>query len=401
MFTSDYITFMLLTGSILLLWMHVGFMLVEFGYGKPKHLGNAIIKHILIVSVSTLAFLFVGYGFMFGTDLYDGLIGTPNFGFWIINRKTENIQFFILFQVMLATLTPAIMSGVIGNRMKLQAILLYSFVASALIFPIVGHWSWGGGWLSHLPVAFHDFGGASIIHITGGCLGLIASLLLGPRLGRYRIGKVPLKVENRVSYTLSGLFFIVSAWLGLLSGVGFSLDGISNVSFYHHILFASIISAVMSSVSALILSYILNKKIRRTLGIKGAIAGLVSISAGCDVVSLWSAAIIGLITGIVVTLSIDLFKKKLHVDDKIGAISVHAVSGILGVLLTGFFSGKTGLLFGFGSAQLISQSIGVVCTLSWALIIGLFSLEMIKLYTGLRLSAKDELKDVDSSLRDS
>lgn len=400
MFSSNYITFMLLTGSILLLWMHIGFLLVEFGYGKPKHLGFAIIKHLLIISVSTLVFLFIGYGLMFGNDLYDGLIGSPNFTFWNIKQTTEKTQFFILFQVLIATLIPAIMSGVIGNRMKLLAILLYSFVASAVIYPVVGHWSWGGGWLKHLSVPFHDFGGASIIHITGGCLGLIASLLIGPRLGRYRIGKVPLKVENRVSYTLSGLFFIVSAWLGLLSGVGFSLDGISNISFYHHILIASIIAAVMSSVSAIGLSFVLHKKIRKTLGVKGAIAGLVSVSAGCDVVSLWSAAVIGILTGIIVTFSIDLFKKKLHIDDKTGAISVHAISGILGVLLTGFFSEKTGLLYGFGTAQFVSQGIGVVCTLSWTMIVGLFALELIKLNVGLRLSGKDELKDVESSFVD-
>ncbi len=378
---------MLLSG-ILVFFMQAGFTLVESGMTRSKNAVNIAMKNVLDICVGSLTYWIVGYSLMYG-DTSNGWF------FWSGLFQGEGADLF--FQTMFAATAATIVSGAIAGRTKYSTYIIFSLVMTAVIYPISGGWQWQGeGWLTEL--GFIDFAGSSIVHSVGGWAALVAAILVGPRIGKFVDGKVfPIPGHNQIMATL-GVFILWLGWFGFNGGSQLAWGGADAVGASNVVLITNL-SAAAGGLAALITTWIWYGKPHLAQTLNGALAGLVSITAGCGNMSSGGAVLAGLIGGILVVFSIEIIEKKLKIDDAIGAVSVHGVVGAWGTLVIGLWGidgdKGIGLFNGGGASQLGSQAIGVLAYAVWAIVLSFIVLYTLKKTIGLRVSAEVEEKGLD------
>ena len=394
-----------LFAAVLVFLMQAGFAMLETGLTRAKNAANILMKNLMDFSIGSLVFWAVGYALMFGASKA-GLFGFS--GFFLGGTSaadaggadTASTFAFWLFQAMFAATAATIVSGSMAERTRFPAYMVYSVFVTALIYPIVGHWIWGGGWLSNLGPGFADFAGSTVVHSTGGWLGLVGAMVLGPRIGKYVKNGAGLTARAIPGHSLPlaslGVFILWFGWFGFNAGSTVAGTDLSIAL----IALNTNVAAAAGAVGALFTAWIWFRKPDPTFALNGAIAGLVSITAGCAYVAPAMAVLIGLLGGVLVVLAVELLDKVCKIDDPIGAVSAHGVCGAWGTLAVGLFAneaigGVSGLFFGGGLAQLGVQFVGVVAVFAWTMAVGFVLFSVIKAAMGLRVSREEELRGLD------
>jgi Amt family ammonium transporter len=389
--------------AFMVFFMQAGFALVEMGMTRAKNCINIIMKNLMDFAVGSLLFFFIGFGLMFGAT--NGFFGTTDFMLSGITGDSWDYTF-ILFQTVFAATAATIVSGAMAERTIFTSYLLYSVFITGIIYPISGSWAWGSlhngsGWLENLSTgAFIDFAGSTVVHSLGGWLALAGAMTIGPRKGKYtQDGRALAIPGHNIPLASLGVFILWLAWFGFNAGSTTVGDGsIGRIAFITNI------SAVVAAVTTMLASWVKFKKPDVTMSLNGALAGLVAITAGCANVNWMGAAIIGFVAGILVFYSILFFDIKLKIDDPVGAISVHGVCGAWGTIAVGFFGAEkvlgiaeanSGLFYGGGANQLISQLIGVGAFFAWAFGTGLILFKLIQKIAGLRVTPQEEYIGLD------
>lgn len=393
-------TIWVLVASALVFFMQAGFAMVETGFTRAKNAGNIIMKNLMDFSIGTPIFWLIGFGIMFGTN--NGFIG--NFDFMstgdysgILPAGVPFFAFFI-FQTVFCATAATIVSGAMAERTKFLSYCIYSAAISLVVYPVSGHWIWGGGWLSQ--IGFHDFAGSTAVHMVGGVAALIGAKILGPRIGKYGKNGKPKAIPGH-SLTLGalGVFILWFCWFGFNGGSTVSMEG-GAIESASKIFVTTNLAAACASVAVMIITWIRYKKPDVSMTLNGSLAGLVAITAGCDTVSPLSAAIIGVVAGFAVVFGIEFIDKVVKIDDPVGAVGVHAVNGALGTLLVGLLSDGTGTKFkglftGGGFEQLGIQAIGVGSVILWVVITMVIIFTIIKKTVGLRVTKHEEIVGLD------
>ena len=380
---------MLLSG-ILVFFMQAGFTLVESGMTSSKNAVNIAMKNLLDICVGSLTYWLVGYSLMYGDT-------TNGWFFWGGLFQGEGADLF--FQTMFAATAATIVSGAIAGRTKFETYAIFTLVMTAVIYPIAGGWQWqGSGWLTNL--GFIDFAGSSIVHGVGGFAALVAAYMVGPRIGKYVNGEtVPMPGHNQIIATL-GVFILWLGWFGFNGGSQLAWGGDDAVGASTVVLVTNL-AAAAGALGALITSWLYLKKSNLSMSLNGALAGLVSITAGCGNMTAGGAVMAGLIGGIIVVFSIEFIEKKLKIDDAIGAVSVHGIAGFWGTIVIGLWGvdGDTGIgLFnGGGASQFIAQLTGAVAYMVWAIVLSFIVFSALKYTIGLRVTEEEEIRGLDIS----
>ena len=380
---------MLLSG-ILVFFMQAGFTLVESGMTRSKNAVNIAMKNLLDICVGSISFWLIGYSLMYG-DTSNGWF------FWSGLFQGEGADLF--FQTMFAATAATIVSGAIAGRTKYTTYIIFSVVITAFIYPISGGWQWQGeGWLTKL--GFIDFAGSSIVHSVGGWAALVGAIMVGPRIGKFVNGKVlPIPGHNQILATL-GVFILWLGWFGFNGGSQLAWGGADAVGASNVVLITNL-AAAAGGLGALITTWIWYGKPNLAQTLNGALAGLVSITAGCGNMTDIGAFFAGLIGGIIVVFSIEIIEKKLKIDDAIGAASVHGVVGVWGTVVIGLWgiNGDTGIgLFnGGGASQLGVQALGALAYAVWAVVLSFIVFGILKATMGLRVSKEVEIEGLDIS----
>ena len=394
-----------LIGGILVFTMQAGFALVETGMTRAKNAANIMMKNLMDFAVGSIAFYCLGAALMFGASKLCGAIGWGGFGMPTLMGGEGCWDWtFFFFQTMFAATAATIVSGAVAERCEFKSYLIYSALVSMVVYPVTGHWMWGGlageasqGWIESL--GFHDFAGSTVVHSVGGWIALAGAIALGPRLGKYRHdGKAnPIPGHNLVMGTL-GVFLLWIGWFGF--NPASYTAGIGSIS---RVAMTTNLAACAGTVAALITAWVVMGKPDLTMALNGSLAGLVAITAPCDLVTPNAALLIGAIGGVLVVLSV-MFFDKIHVDDPVGAVSVHCVNGVWGTIAVGLFAAPealnygndmVGLFYGGGFKFLGVQLVGVSMTCFWAFGVGLAIFYTLKHFGILRVSSKTELKGLD------
>ncbi len=381
-----------LLAAFLVMFMQPGFAMVEAGFTRQKNTANILMKNLMDFSVGALVYWIIGYTIMYGESI-GGFIGTPSLffnsdGIGDYADKTD-----LLFQTVFAATAATIVSGAMAERTKFNAYVIFSLVITLIIYPISGHWKWGGGWLDQL--GFLDFAGSTIVHSVGAWVGLAGAITIGPRLGKYKNGKPTAIPGHNLALGALGVFILWFGWFGFNPGSQLGAAGEANTLAIAHIALTTNLSAAAGAVVAVLVAWSRYKRPSLSLGLNGALAGLVAITAGCDIVTPGAAVIIGAFAGLILVFSVELFDKVLKVDDPVGAISVHGVCGAFGTLAVGLFAVDGGLFYGGGLALLGAQAIGVIAVFAWAFIMGLILFKILKATNGLRVSKRIEEEGLD------
>jgi Amt family ammonium transporter len=384
----------LLITAFLVMFMQPGFAMVEAGFTRAKNTSNILMKNLMDFSIGSLTFWFIGYSIMYGGSLLGGLIGNPldkiffkSGGFGDYADMSD-----LLFQTVFAATAATIVSGAMAERTKFNAYIIFSIAVTLVIYPISGHWKWGGGWLDQ--IGFQDFAGSTIVHSVGGWLGLVGAAILGPRIGKYANGKPKAIPGHNLAYGALGVFILWFGWFGFNPGSELAATGGSTIAI-GHIAVTTNLAAAAGAITAMFVSWMKYKRPVFSLSLNGALAGLVAITAGCNAVSPAGAVAIGAIAGVVLIYSVILFDQFLKIDDPVGAISVHGVCGALGTLLVGVFSLDGGLFY-TGSFRLLGiQAVGVIAVAAWALGTGFILFKTLKATNGLRVSRRIEEEGLD------
>ncbi len=386
-------TVWMLLAAMLVFWMQPGFALCEAGFTQGKNTVNILMKNFVDFMLGSLLFFFVGFGFMFGSD-GAGFIGAPNWGDLSFYKGNLPVEGFLIFQTVFCATSATIVSGAMAERTKFSMYMIYSAFISLIIYPVEGHWTWGGGWLAEL--GFHDFAGSAIVHSVGGVLALIGAIALGPRRGKYgKDGKSRAIPGHSLALAALGVFILWLGWFGFNPGSQLAASGEVNRLAISHVFLTTNLAAAAGGTATLFLTWIKYGKPSLSMMLNGVLAGLVGITAGCDLVSPWGAVIIGLICGTVLVFSIEFFDHKLHIDDPVGASSVHGVCGILGTLMTGLLATDGGLFYGGGLHFFGIQCLGILVIDLWAAVCGFLLFFGIKKFAGLRVEARVEDEGLD------
>jgi len=388
-------TLWVLIAAVLVMLMQAGFAMVESGFTRGKNSVNILMKNLLDFSLGTLLFYLIGYNLMFGTDL-GGFLGKPTL--FYNDNGVDGIanQASLIFQTVFAATAATIVSGAIAERTKFSTYIVFTIIITAIIYPISGHWVWGGGWLSTLATPFHDFAGSTVVHSVGAWVGLAGAIVIGPRIGKYgKNGKVNAIPGHNLTLGALGVFILWFGWFGFNGGSQLAIGGEGNATAVASIFVNTNLSAAAGAIAAMTVTWIRHKKPGLSLSLNGALAGLVAITAGCDIVSPEASILIGIIAGVALVYSVEFFDKVLKIDDPVGAISVHGINGALGTIFVGFFATEGGLFYGGGTSLLISQLIGVLAVAAWALSLGFIMFYTLKKTIGLRASAKEETLGLD------
>jgi Amt family ammonium transporter len=387
-------TIWVLITTALVFFMQAGFALVEAGFTRSKNTTNILFKNLMDFVIGTIVFWAVGFGIMFGSK--NGFWGGIDLFDHHLYRTDMPDYAFLIFQTVFAATAATIVSGAMAERTKFNAYLMYSGVISMLIYPISGHWVWGGGWLSQMAVPFHDFAGSSVVHMAGGMAALIGAVFLGPRIGKYdKNGKAKAIPGHSMTLATLGVFILWIGWFGFNPGSQLAAAGEVNAKAISLIFVTTNIAAAGGAFSTMIYIWLQYKKPALSMTLNGALAGLVAITAGCDAVSPGGALIIGMLAGILVVISVEFFDKIVKIDDPVGAISVHGICGAFGTLMVGFFSTSQGVLYGQGGALLKSQAIGVVSIAAWVLAASTILFYVLKKFNGLRVEKRIEEEGLD------
>ena len=394
-FTVSIDTMWILVAAVLVMFMQPGFALVEAGFTRSKNTANILMKNLMDFSIGSLIFWLLGYTLMYGEDV-GGFVGKVSlfFGSNEINGVPDKAS--LMFQTVFAATAATIVSGAVAERTKFSAYLIFSIAITAIIYPISGHWVWGGGWLSSMSTPFHGFAGSTVVHSVGAWVGLAGAVVIGPRIGKYtKEGKARAIPGQNLALGALGVFILWFGWFGFNPGSQLAAAGSGNASAISHIFITTNLAAAAGAVAAMVVTWIKYKRPGLSLTLNGALAGLVAITAGCDVVSPGGAAIIGVLAGILLVFGVEFIDKVLKVDDPVGAISVHGLNGALGTIMVGLFSTDNGLFYGGGAAQLGSQLIGVLAVAAWAMGLGFVVFITLKKTIGLRVSKKIEEEGLD------
>lgn len=371
--------------------MQAGFAMVETGFTRAKNAGNIIMKNLMDFAVGTLVFWFIGFGLMFAGN--GPLVG--GLDLFLRGNYASSIpsSAFIIFQTVFCATAATIVSGAMAERTKFSAYLLYSLIISAVIYPISGHWIWGGGWLSQL--GFHDFAGSTAVHMVGGVAALVGAKILGPRIGKYdKNGRVRAIPGHNLTLGALGVFILWFCWFGFNGGSTLSMTG-DNILTAANIFVTTNIAAAAAATAVMIITWFRYKKPDVSMTLNGALAGLVAITAGCDLVSPEGAVGIGVIAAFVLVFGIEFIEKVLKIDDPVGAIGVHGLCGAAGTILTGVFAVDGGLLYGGGASLLGVQTLGVIAVAAWVGLTMFFIFNIIKKTIGLRVSYVEEMAGLD------
>ena len=394
-----------LLAAILVFMMQAGFALVETGFTRAKNAANIMMKNLMDFAAGSLAFYLLGAALMFGASAAAGWFGWGGLGMPQLSASADTWDWtFLFFQTMFAATAATIVSGAVAERIEFKAYLIYSVLVSALVYPVSGHWMWGGlagetsqGWLEAL--GFHDFAGSTVVHSVGGWIALAGAIALGPRLGKYRPdGKAnPIPGHSLVLGTL-GVFLLWIGWFGF--NPGSYTAGTASIG---RVAMTTNLAACAGTCAALVTAWIIMGKPDLTMALNGSLAGLVAITAPCDLVTANAAIAIGLVAGVLVVLSVFAFDR-LHIDDPVGAVSVHCVNGVWGTLAVGLFAAPTaagygndlaGLFYGGGLRLLGVQALGAGATAIWAFGMGAVIFAALKRLHILRVPATTELKGLD------
>ena len=379
-------TVWMLLAAMLVFWMQPGFALCEAGFTRGKNTANILMKNFVDFMFGSLLFFFLGFGFMFGSE-GAGFIGAPNWGDLSFYKSDLPVEGFLIFETVFCATSATIVSGAMAERTKFSMYLVYSAVISLFIYPIEGHWTWGGGWLcsdaadgfmmSTFGDVFHDFAGSAIVHSVGGVLALIGA------------------PGHNLMIAALGVFILWLGWFGFNPGSQLAASGEVNRIAISHVFLTTNLAAVAGGVATMFLTMWKYGKPSLSLTLNGVLAGLVGITAGCDLVSPLGAVVIGLVCGIVLVYSIEFIDHKLHIDDPVGASSVHGVCGILGTLMTGLLSTSNGAFYGFGWGFFGAQAFGILVIDLWAAVCGFILFYGIKKAHGLRVDARIEEEGLD------
>ena len=382
-----------LIAAMLVFFMQPGFALVEAGFTRSKNTANILMKNFADFMIGSFLFWMIGFGLMHSSG--NGFIGGLHLFDWkFIGDSNIPAECTLIFQTVFCATAATIVSGGMAERTKFSMYILISIIISVLIYPIEGHWSWGGGWLSEL--GFHDFAGSTVVHTCGGVIALAGAMVLGPRLGKYsKNGQSHAIPGHNLTFGALGVFILWFGWFGFNPGSQLAADGSANAIAISHVMCTTNMAAATSGLSVLFLTWLAYGKPSLSLVCNGILAGLVGITAGCDMVSIGGAAIIGAICGVAMVGSVALIDKVCKIDDPVGAVSVHGTCGILGTILTGLFATDGGLFYGGGAHFLGIQALGVLVTAAWAFSLGLITFKALDKIHGIRVEPRIEEEGLD------
>ena len=394
---GDLNTTWVLIGAALVFFMQAGFAMCECGFTRAKNAGNIIMKNLMDFAIGTPLYWLVGFGIMFGTSsaVFGGLDFFTRGDYTAILPEGVSFFSYFIFQTVFCATAATIVSGSMAERTKFSAYCIYSAMISLVIYPVSGHWIWGGGWLSQL--GFHDFAGSTAVHMLGGVCALVGAIMLGPRIGKYdENGKSRAIPGHNLPMAALGVFILWFCWFGFNGGSTVSMTG-GAAEVAGKVFFNTNLAAATATVATMIITWIRYKKPDVSMTLNGSLAGLVAITAGCDVVNPWAAAIIGVIAGAAVVFGVEFLDQKLMVDDPVGAVGVHCVNGALGTILTGVFASNAALAdMGMSRGHFIGvQLLGVGATLLWGGVAITILFTIIKKTIGLRVSPEEELGGLD------
>ncbi len=396
-----------LIGAALVFWMQAGFAMVEAGFTRAKNTGNIIMKNLMDFCIGTVTFILIGFGLLMGEDLV-GLIGKPGFDIFSSYANFDFSNF--VFNLVFCATTATIVSGAMAERTKFLSYCVYSAVISAVIYPIEAHWIWGGGWLSNL--GFHDFAGSCAIHMVGGISALIGASILGARIGKFKrdkngkVTKVGAFPGHNIALGALGVFILWLGWYGFNGAAATSVDQLGSI------FLTTTVAPALATVTCMIFTWIKYGKPDVSMCLNASLAGLVAITAGCDVTDALGAVIIGIVSGFLVVFGVWLLDYKLHIDDPVGAVAVHMLNGIWGTLAVGLFATDsapgysianasgvrlTGLFYGGGFELLGLQLIGFASVAAWTAVMITVTFLVIKKIIGLRVSREEEITGLDET----
>ncbi len=389
-------TVWVLIGAFLVFFMQAGFGMVEAGFIRAKNTCNILTKNFLDFCMASLGFFLIGYGLMFGDG--NGFMGLKGWCLIGLDSTSSGLPLyaFWLFQAAFCGAAATIVAGGMAERMKFPAYLIYSFIISAFVYPIVGHWIWGGGWLSNM--GFADFAGSTVVHTVGGFAALIGTSILKPREGKYAIdGKPNVLAGHNIPLASLGVFILWFAWFGFNAG---STLGVTDGFSIARVAINTNLAAAMGGIAAMATVWKRYGKPDLSMAMNGALAGLVAITAPCAFVEPWAALVIGTIAGYVVVRGVELLDK-LQIDDPVGAFPVHGICGVLGTLCVGIFGkealglANNGFVYGGNPMQLGIQIVGIVSTVVFVVVIMGIVFKLIDVTVGLRISREEELRGLD------
>jgi len=392
----------ILIAASLVILMQAGFALVEAGLTRGKNVANIFMKNLMDFCIGSAVFFAVGYAIAFGGKMsgFSGIIGGDGWflaGDGIFTYGTLDKFVFFTFQAAFAATAATIVSGAMAERTKFKSYVIFSAVISAVIYPVVVRWQWGGGWLFQLDTPFHDFAGSSLVHMTGGIAAAVGAAMLGPRLGRYGADGRPRAIPGHsIPFAILGCFVLLVGWYGFNAGswlaAGTEIGGIA---------VNTTLSGSMGAIAAMMTTWLRSGKPDVAMAGNGLLAGLVGVTAGAWVVNGLGAIVIGTVAGIIVVFAVSFFDK-VKIDDPVGAVSVHGVCGAFGTLAVGLFSSievdgiiKKGLFYGGGTDQLVSQIIGVAAIAAFVLVTSIILFGFLKATVGLRVSEQEEIEGLD------
>ena len=394
-----------LIGAALVFWMQAGFAMVEAGFTRAKNTGNIIMKNLMDFCIGTVVFILIGFGLLMGEDLF-GFIGKPGFDLFTAYAEFDFSSF--VFNLVFCATTATIVSGAMAERTKFLSYCIYSAVISALIYPIEAHWIWGGGWLAQ--IGFHDFAGSCAIHMVGGISALIGAKILGPRIGKFKkdksgkIVKVNAFPGHSIALGALGVFILWLGWYGFNGAAATSLEQLGSI------FLTTTIAPAVATVVCMIFTWIKYGKPDVSMCLNASLAGLVAITAPCDVTDAFGAIIIGAVAGLLVVFGVWLLDHVLHIDDPVGAVAVHCMNGIWGTLAVGLFatdtapgysianaSGETltGVFYGGGFELLGLQFVGFISVAAWTAVTITIAFLVIKAIVGLRVDREEEILGLD------
>lgn len=388
-----------LIGAALVFWMQAGFAMVEAGFTRAKNSGNILMKNLMDFCIGTVVFILIGFSLLLGEDLM-GLIGKPGFDIFTAYADFDFSNF--VFNLVFCATTATIVSGAMAERTKFLSYCIYSGVISALIYPIEAHWIWGGGWLAQM--GFHDFAGSCAIHMVGGISALIGAAVLGPRIGKFsrdKSGKI-IKVNAFPGHNLPlgclGCFILWFGWYGFNGAAATTIPQLGSI------FLTTTVAPAVATVVCMIFTWVRFGKPDVSMCLNASLAGLVAITAPCDVTDALGAAVIGAVAGLLVVFGVWLLDYKLHVDDPVGAVAVHMMNGIWGTIAVGLFATSSapeseinGLFYGGGFHQLGLQLLGVISVAAWAAVCITITFVVIRATVGLRVTEEEEITGLDAT----
>ena len=401
-----------LIAAALVFFMQAGFAILESGLTRAKNAGNIIMKNLMDFCIGTPIYWFVGFGIMFGTGSLVGGIDLFTRGdYSAVTPDGVPFYAFFIFQTVFCATAATIVSGAMAERTDFRAYCIYSAIISLIVYPVSGHWIWGGGWLADM--GFHDFAGSCAVHMVGGCAALVGAIVLGPRIGKYdKNGKPRAIPGHNLTMAALGVFILWFCWFGFNGGSTVAMEGttvaaggvgeITMGALAGSVFSTTNLCAAVATIVAMMFTWIKYKKPDVSMSLNGTLAGLVMVTASTDCIDMYGAAIEGIIAGIAVVVGIEFIDKVLKVDDPVGAVGVHGVNGLLGTFCVGLFStgqngvGK-GLFYGGGFTQLGIQALGIICVLAWVGVMMTITFTILKHTVGLRVEPEIEIAGLDQA----